>query len=75
MAGGVSSLCPLGVLGSMSFLDVFGEYGIGTLVRDGWSMGNKYISAVKVRIQVRKKSIASTKKMKKCSSLSLFINV
>ena len=44
---------------------VFGEYGIGTLARDGSSKGNKYISAIKVKIQVRKKSIASTEKDEK----------
>ena len=65
MAGGVSSLCPLGALESMSFLGVFGEFGIGTLDRDGSSIGNIYISAIKVRIQVRKKSIASTEQDEK----------
>ena len=65
MAGCVSSLCPLGALESMSFLGVFREFGIGTLDRDGSSIGSKYISAIKVRIQVRKKSIASTEEDEK----------
>ena len=65
LAGGVSILCPLGLLESIWFLGVFGEYGIRTLARDGSSKGNKYISAIKVKIQVRKKSIASTEKDEK----------
>ena len=40
---------------SMWFSGVFREYGIGALARDGSSKGNKYISAIKVKIQVRKK--------------------
>ena len=50
----------------MWFSGVFGGYGIGTLARGGSSKGNKYISAIKVKIHVRKKkSIASTEKDEK----------
>ena len=65
MAGGAPSLCPLGVPESMWFLGVFGGYGIGTLARDGSSTGKKYISAIKMKIQVRKKFVASTEKDEK----------
>ena len=75
-AGGVSSLCPLGAPDSMWYSCVFGEYGIGTLARDGSSKRNKYISAIKVKIKVWKKNELAQKKMKKCSSLflSLFVH-
>ena len=33
-------------------LGIFGGYGIGTLARDGLSTGKKYISAIKVKMQV-----------------------
>ena len=48
---------PSGGVGEHVVLGCFGGYGIGTLARDGSSKGNKYISAIKVKIQVRKKKI------------------
>ena len=65
MAGGVPSLCLLGAPKSMWFLGVFGVYGIGTFARDESSAGNKYMSAIKVKIQVPKKSVVSTEKDEK----------
>ena len=49
----------------MWFLGVFGVYGIGTFARDESSAGNKYMSAIKVKIQVPKKSVVSTEKDEK----------
>ena len=43
----------------------WGGYGIGTLARDGSSTWNKYISAIKVKVQVWEKSVASTEKDEK----------
>ena len=66
MDGGVPSLCPLGAPESIWFSGVFGGYRIGTLARGGSSTGNKYISAIKLKIQVqKKKSIADTEKDEK----------
>ena len=48
---------PSGGVGEHVVLGCFGGYGIVTLARDGSSKGNKYISAIKVKIQVRKKKI------------------
>ena len=82
IADGVPSLFRLGTLERMWFSGIYflvgggGGYVIRTLARYGLSTGNKYISAVTVKIQVRKKSVASTKKdKKKCSSLFLFLFV
>ena len=65
IADGVPCLCPMGALDRMWFSGILEGYGIRTLARDGLSTGNKYISAITLKIQVRKKSVASTKKDKK----------
>ena len=56
---------PSGGAGEHVVLGCFGVYGIGTFARDESSAGNKYMSAIKVKIQVRKKSVASTEKDEK----------
>ena len=58
---------------SMWFSGVFREYGIGALARDGSSKGNKYISAIKVKIQVRKKIHNQHRKRWKSALVCFFL--
>ena len=74
LADGVPSLCPLGAPESMWFSRFLGGY-IGNVGGLRWVKHRKQISAIKVKMQVRKKSVAQ-KKIKKRSSLfsSLFVH-